>query len=90
MMPPPRHEPPFWQVWRARLVLVEFVFVCLVIGIILLIAPWTSLWTGNSLLSTFPRVREFMMRDFVRGIVSGLGVVDIWLAVTEAVHYRER
>ena len=89
VMPPPRHKPSLWQVWRARLVLVEFVFVCVVIGIILLIAPWTSLWTSNSLLATFPRVREFMMRDFVRGIVSGLGIVDIWLGVGEAIHYRD-
>ncbi len=89
VMPPPRRKPSRWQLWRARLFLVEFILVCVVIGIILIIAPWSSFWTDNSLLSGFPRMREFLMQDFVRGLISGLGVADIWLAVAEAVRYRE-
>ena len=29
------------------------------------------------------------MHGFVRGVVSGLGLVDIWMGVVEAVTYRE-
>jgi hypothetical protein len=29
------------------------------------------------------------MQNFVRGLVSGLGLVDIWMGVAEAVRYRE-
>jgi len=89
VMPAPHPKPSHWQLWRARLFLLEFVFVCLVIGILLIAAPWTNLWSNNSLVIGFPRLREFMMNDFVRGLVSGLGVIDIWLAVAEAVRYRE-
>ena len=89
MPPQPRQKPTRWQLWRARLFLAEFIFVCLIIGIILIVAPWTPLWTGNSLLLDFPRVREVLMNDFVRGLISGLGLVDIWLAVSEAIAYRE-
>ena len=89
VMPPPRGKRDRWQLWRARLFLVEFVFVCLVIGILLITAPWTPLWTTNSLLAGFPRVRELLMNDFVRGLISGLGLVDIGLAVAEVVRYRE-
>jgi len=89
IMPPPSRKPSRWQLWRNRLFLVEFVFVCLMLGILLITVPWTPYWSSNSLLSGFPRVHEFLMNDFVRGLISGLGVIDVWLAVSEAVHYRE-
>jgi len=89
VMPSPPRKPTRWQLWRARLFLVEFMFVSLAIGILLVAAPWTPLWSENSLLAAFPRVREFLMNDFVRGLVSGLGLVDIGLAIVEAVRYRE-
>jgi hypothetical protein len=31
-----------------------------------------------------------MQLGFVRGAVSGLGLLDIWLGVLEAVRYRDR
>ena len=66
-----------------------FVLFCLEIGIILTVAPWTSFWTSNSLLSGYPKLREILAYPFVRGLVTGLGVADIWLAISEAVRYRE-
>jgi len=87
--PPPPHGRSRWETWRGRLFLVEFILVCLMIGILLIVVPWTPFWGENSLLSGFPRVREFLMNDFIRGLVSGLGLADIWLAVSEAVRYRE-
>jgi len=89
VMPPARPPISRWEIWRRRLFLVEFVFVCLAIGALLIAAPWTPLWTNNSLLIGWPRVQQFLMNDFVRGLVSGLGLVDIWLAIREAVCYRE-
>ena len=89
VMPPPRHKPPRWQLWRARLFLVEFIFVCVVVGIILVAGPWLPIWSENSLLKGFPQLRQVLMNDFVRGLISGLGLVDIWLAISEAVRYRE-
>jgi len=84
---PPR--PGMWERWRRRIFLVVFVLFCLEIGIILTVAPWTPFWTSNSLLLGFPRVREFLMYGFVRGLISGLGLCDIALAVAEAVLYRD-
>lgn len=89
VMPSPRPRPSRWEIWRRRIFLVVFVLFCLEIGIILTVAPWTPFWTGNSLLTTFPRVREFLMNGFVRGLITGLGLTDISLAVTEAVRYRD-
>lgn len=89
MMPPPARKPTKWQLWRGRIFLVVFVLFCLEIGIILAVLPWTRIWTENSLLVGFPQVREFLTYDFVRGLISGLGLVDIWMGVSEAVRYRE-
>ena len=75
--------------WLQRLWLVVFVLFCLEVGIILTVLPWTRLWTENSLLTPFPAVKEFLGHNFVRGLVSGLGLVDIWMGVVEAVTYRE-
>ena len=89
VMPPPQRKPGKWELWRRRIFLVIFVLFCLEIGILLSIAPWTPYWTSNSLLLDSPRVREFLMYGFVRGLISGLGLTDIWLAIAEAVRYRE-
>ncbi|MGD0931777.1 MAG: hypothetical protein ABR902_14095 [Candidatus Korobacteraceae bacterium] len=89
VMPSPRPRPSRWEIWRRRVFLVVFVLFCLEIGIILTVAPWTPFWTTNSLLAGFPRVRELLMNGFVRGLISGLGICDIGLAVAEAVLYRD-
>jgi len=89
VMPAARPQISRWELWRRRLFLVEFVFVCLLIGAVLIVTPWTPYWSNNSLLVGWPRVQQFMMNDFVRGLVSGLGLVDICLAIREAVCYRE-
>jgi hypothetical protein len=83
--PPPRRP----HRWLQRLMLIVFVLFCLEIGILLTVIPWTRLWTDNALLNGFPAVKEFLNYHFVRGLVSGLGLVDIWMGVAEAVTYRE-
>jgi len=88
VMPPPP-KPTKGQLWKGRIMLIVFVLFCLEIGIILAVLPWTRVWTENSLLAGFPQIREFLNYDFVRGLISGLGLVDIWMGVAEAVRYRE-
>ncbi len=87
-MPPPT-PPKRPHLWLQRIWLVVFVLFCLEVGILLIVLPWTRIWTDNSLLLGFPQIREFLMQDFVRGLISGLGLVDIWMGVAEAVRYRE-
>lgn len=87
-MPPPQ-KPPKWLLWKNRIFLVIFVLFCLEIGIILTVLPWTRIWTENSLLVGFPQMRDVLTYGFVRGLISGLGLVDIWMGVAEAVRYRE-
>jgi hypothetical protein len=54
------------------------------VGVILVIAPWTSLWDANYLLNPHPILRSVLLSAFTRGTVSGLGLVNIVLAFLEA------
>jgi hypothetical protein len=77
-------------VWLARGMMVVFVAFCIEIGLVLVAVPWLpSLWHENSLLAPYPDVRAFLAHDFVRGAVSGLGLLDIWLGIWEGLHYRD-
>ena len=88
VMPPPQ-EPKRPHLWVKRFWLVVFVLFCLEVGIILTVLPWTRIWTENSLLLGHPELRSFLQQNFVRGLISGLGLVDIWMGIAEAVSYRE-
>ncbi len=79
-------------IWLRRLMLFIFVAFSIEVGLFLVAAPWYDagrLWSENSLLAAYPSVRAFLSHDFIRGLVSGLGLIDIWLGIWEAVHYRE-
>ena len=85
--PPASAELP---IWLQRTLLVIYVLFCIELGLMLVIVPWTRLWAGNSLLLRWPSVQTWLMHGFVRGAISGLGFVDIWLGVLEAARYRDR
>jgi hypothetical protein len=77
-------------VWVQRLWLVIYVVFCIELGMLLIVLPWKAVWHTNALLANHSTLRVFFQNYFLRGLVTGLGVVDIWLGVSEAVHYRER
>ena len=76
-------------VWLRRLELFFFVVLRIYVGVVLLVLPWTPPWTGNHWLHYFPIVSAILMNGAARGIVSGLGLLNLWIAVHEAIHYRE-
>lgn len=86
---PPRQKMRRRGLWIRRVWLVVLVLFCLEIGIILTWCPWTKIWTENSLLMSFPTVRSFLLQNFMRGAISGVGLVTLWIGVAEAVRYRE-
>ena len=62
----------------------------LLVGVILVVAPWTTLWDSNYLLHSHPLVRAFVLNAFTRGTVSGLGLVNIAIALWEARQHLTR
>jgi hypothetical protein len=77
------------QIWMHRLLVLLFVFVCAAAGVLLVILPWTSQWTENIILLRYPGLRTLMTNGFFRGLCSGLGLLDIWIGFSEAIHYHE-
>jgi hypothetical protein len=53
----------------------------LLVGLVLLAAPWTTLWDSNWLLQPQPLLREILLSPFARGAVSGLGIINILIAL---------
>lgn len=77
------------EIWLLRLRSLLFVTLCATLGVLLIILPWTPRWTDNPLLLTSPNLRDFVSSGFVRGLASGLGILDLWLGFWEAIHYHE-
>jgi len=77
------------QLWLHRTSIFLFVLISAVAGVLLVILPWTPEWTDNYLLLSFPWLRTFVTTGFVRGLCSGLGLLDIWIGFWEALHYHE-
>jgi cadmium resistance protein CadD (predicted permease) len=80
---------PRFLIWSHRLSLVVFVVFCIELGMLLAILPWTTVWNQNSFISAYPALKSLVQNNFIRGIATGLGLVDIWIGIWEAVHYRD-
>jgi hypothetical protein len=88
--PDPPPSPNRMQLWMHRISVFLFVLVSAVAGVLLIILPWTTGWTDNYLLLTFPGLRPVISNGFFRGVCSGLGILDIWIGFWEALHYHEQ
>jgi hypothetical protein len=49
-------------------------------GALLLYLPWSPFWEQNYFFRHFPGLMPILLHPSVRGIVSGIGVLDILLA----------
>jgi len=77
--------------WLQRTSLVLLVATCCYIGILLIVLPWTPLWQENHFLGWLPeRWVDWLMTGAARGIVSGLGLLDLWIGLEEAIGPRRR
>jgi len=55
----------------------------LLVGTVLVFAPWTSLWDSNWVLQVWPGLRGPLLNAFTRGAVTGLGLVNVLLALAD-------
>ena len=77
-----------WDRVYRRLGAVLYILLCVEIGTFLLVLPWSGIWERNLLLHYSPVLRPFYMSSYLRGAVSGLGLVNLWLGVTQAWSFR--
>lgn len=57
-----------------RLLLTAFFFEA---GLVLVIVPWSMYWERNYFVQALPMLEPLLTNDFVRGAVSGLGLVNL-------------
>lgn len=57
------------------------IVLCFEMGALLLYLPWSKFWEHNYFLAHFPSLMSFLLHPSVRGLVSGLGVLDIFVAL---------
>ena len=53
------------------------------IGFVLLVVPWSSYWDRNFFALSWPPLQALLTSNYVRGAVSGLGIVNVLAAVGE-------
>jgi hypothetical protein len=66
-----------------RVFAVAVILFCFEFGFFLIIVPWSSLWENNLLFSYAPGLRPLFLNYLVRAGVSGLGVLDFLIGVSE-------
>ena len=52
---------------------------------LLILIPWSTLWERNYFADVIPGLESVLANPFVRGAVSGLGVVNVLAALGELV-----
>ena len=59
------------------------IVLCLEMGAMLLYLPWSNFWEQNYFLHHLPTaLRSLLLHSSFRGVVSGLGVLDILVALS--------
>ena len=64
----------------SRLLLVAFF---LEVGFVLIVAPWSSFLDRNYFAESMPLVDAIISNNYVRGAVSGLGVINVAAGIVE-------
>ena len=77
------------RLWMRRVGVLLFVFLCATLGVMLMIVPWRPEWSDNPLLVPYPALRDVVGSGFARGVVTGLGLLNVWIGFWEALRYRE-
>ncbi|CAN5234088.1 hypothetical protein BH20ACI2_BH20ACI2_00450 [soil metagenome] len=81
-----------------RLTVIFFIILCLLLGFYLILSPWDALfgpWGENYLLvflsdtTGVPVLKKTVASTWFRGAVTGLGVVNILIAIWEMAHFKQ-
>jgi hypothetical protein len=65
----------------SRIARIPILFLWLAFGLVLILVPWTEIWETNYFLYQYPALGIFLKNSFLRGAISGLGVMNVLLAL---------
>jgi hypothetical protein len=76
--------------WLVRSELFLRVLLRMYIGLAVSVAPWWPMfWDQNPLFLHFPTLAIYAANGAVRGFVSGLGLLNLWIAFRDAIRHRD-
>ena len=55
------------------------------VGLVLIIIPWSAFWDRNYFATAIPPLQDFITNNFVRGAVSGIGLLNLGAGLMELV-----
>jgi hypothetical protein len=82
--------PPRIRFWHRRVWAICFAFFALEIGLFLVVFPWMDAWNLNHFQRWFPRLEDLWEDPYLRGAVSGLGLVNVYIAGGEVLRLIRR
>jgi hypothetical protein len=83
--PKPRQAPQRIPPWLERSELFLRVLLRMYIGLAICYVPWSRMfWDQNPLFVEFPTLGIYAASGMVRGLVSGLGLLNLWIAFHDA------
>lgn len=89
-LPPAHRAPQRIPRWLERGELFLRVLLRMYIGLAVCYAPWSHMfWDQNPLFLRFPTLGIYAANGAVRGIISGLGLLNLWIAFRDAVRHRD-
>jgi hypothetical protein len=53
------------------------------IGLLLVLVPWSRFWERNYFADLVPLLQVVITNNYVRGAISGLGLINLWYAFAE-------
>jgi hypothetical protein len=51
--------------------------------LLLVLIPWSAFWDRNYFVEWSPAVGAFLTSHYLRGAITGLGLVNVWAALAE-------
>ena len=79
----PPQRIPYWLQQSERFLRV---IVRIYIGLVVCLVPWYApFWDSNPLFTHFPWLTAIITQGAVRGLVSGLGLLNLWVALRDLI-----
>ncbi len=72
----------------SKIWLILFAAVSFELGLFLIIFPWMAIWPRNYFASLAPEWERFWMSPYFRGAVSGVGLLNVLIALSEVFNMR--
>jgi hypothetical protein len=79
----------------AKITVIVYILICFEVGILLVFLPWTHYWEDNVFLYFItgklnaPWIPTFLTSGYVKGAVSGLGLLNIFAGLRDIFKFSE-